>query len=195
METRETVRRLLEQTSASELGWAKSSAQARLRDVRGAAEALTAIATDPGQPRELRFKAYEALFAGGGELESTAARREAAAVYTATLAAAEGHDDWGLPEQTPSGPGAHLVALGREALPSLLPLLEDDDRPLLYEGSEEPTISELRGYRVCDLAGRYVSVILGVPFAVTEDDPARRDEDLHGIARKAYEAVTREAVE
>ena len=113
---------------------------------------------------------------------------KAAAVYAEVLAAATEHDEWGLPSQTPGGPGKHFAGLGKPAVPALVGLLRNTT-PLLLEGSEEPTMSEMRRYRVNDLAARYLSQILGEPFDVEADDPAARDKSMAELRAKATAAA------
>lgn len=175
------VEAILNDNSINQLGWDRSRANKALAKVDGAQGALEAIATDKSRDDALRYKASEALYAQGGSLSSDEDKADIARLYAQTLGSATEHDVWGLPSQSPTGPGKRIVALGKPALLELRPLL-DNGTTLLLEGSEEPTIAEMRGYRVADLAGRYASEILGVSFDVENDSPAARDADLKKIA-------------
>lgn len=169
---------LLQRHDAAELAWRGSSVHAALAARPDVAAELAEVANDRTRPSGLRMKALEAARGLGvsvTELDAAAL----AEIYTAAFAATGEHDAWGFPSSHPggSGAGARLVACGPAALPALRPLL-DDASPLVYEGSEEPTLAELRGYRKMDLAATWVAAILGEPFDVERDDPSARDADI-----------------
>jgi hypothetical protein len=145
---------------------------------------ISAAARAGCQSHAMRFKAYEALIALGESIATPADRRSAAQVYAEELAAGESHNYWGMPDAL-DRPARTLIGLGRDAaLPALAPLLTDQ-RALVYEGSEEPAISEDRGYRVADLAGAIAARLLGRPFPAADPDPARRDGALRDLAKTA----------
>jgi hypothetical protein len=155
-----------------------------LAGLAGAAAALLALGADSSQSHAMRFKAYEALIALGESIATPADRRSAAQVYAEELAAGESHNYWGMPDAL-DRPARTLIGLGRDAaLPALASLLTDQ-RALVYEGSEEPAISEDRGYRVADLAGAIAARLLGRPFPAADPDPARRDGALRDLAKTA----------
>lgn len=138
----------------------------------------------------VRFAAYEVLFAIGGTFDDPGDRRSAARAYATELANGESHNYWGLPGEQLSGALRTFAGLGKDAaLPALLPLLEDR-RALVYEGSQEPTLSEAFGYRVADLAGTVTATLLGTSFPVRERDPAKRDVALAALRDAATAAVS-----
>lgn len=174
---------ILASASAELLGWSRSKPSRALAAIEDVAPILHRIAGDSNRSDGDRYKAFEAM--GGLKLNIPDNQRKAAAeLYVAALKQALEHDEYGLPDAAPTGPGARVVALGTAAAPALATLL-GDTRPLLYEGSEEPTISEMRGYRVKDLAGRYLALILGQPFDVEEDDASKRDAELSALQKAA----------
>lgn len=93
-------------------------------------------------------------------------------------------NDWGYldPDGCFDGPAAAaLLELGADALPALLPVLEDR-RDALLEGSEIATVGKLNHLRRCDFAARYVALLLGRPAELVPDT-AQRDAAIAGLAR------------
>ncbi|MCI0564121.1 MAG: hypothetical protein MN733_37070 [Nitrososphaera sp.] len=84
------------------------------------------------------------------------------------------HNWWGMPGQYNERLGDTLVSFGEQALPCLSQLL-NNEQSLGYFGSEEPTLSAHKQYRVCDLAAFLIASILGVPYE-DADDSRERDE-------------------
>jgi len=167
-----------------------SPARRELEQTPGVREALRALGANDSQRWAVRFAAYEALFAIGGTLDDPADRRSAARTYATELANGESHNYWGLPGEQLSGALRTFAGLGKDAaIPALLPLLEDR-RALVYEGSQEPTLSEAFGYRVADLAGTVTATLLGTSFPVRERDPAKRDVALAALRNAATAAMS-----
>ena len=84
---------------------------------------------------------------------------------------------WGLLYDGGDGPlGEHLLEAGGTAVEPLRAML-DDSAPLFYEGSEDATIGNARGYRVKDAAAYFIGRLTGedVPF---HEDPAERDAQI-----------------
>ncbi len=117
------------------------------------------------EPR-LRVLAHEMLTEAG-----RAAHPEVAEAYCHALPDGFAHNWWGMPGQYLERLGRTTVAFGAAAVPCLSLLLEDA-RPLGYFGSEEPTLSRSRQYRVRDLAAYLLAAIRGVPY----EDAQRPDE-------------------
>jgi hypothetical protein len=91
-------------------------------------------------------------------------------------------NDWGYldPGGSHDGEAAQaLLEMGTDALPQLLPLLDDSQPARLY-GSEEATITKLYQYRRKDFAYHYIALILGLssPFNA---DPAQRDQEIERL--------------
>ena len=87
---------------------------------------------------------------------------------------------WGLLYDGGDGPlGEHLLQAGDAAVDPLKALL-DDTAPLLYEGSEDATIGNGRGYRVKDAAAYFIGRLTGedVPF---HEDRAERDAEIERL--------------
>jgi len=174
----DAVKTMLLETDPSELAWDGSPSHARL--VAGNARAsLEAIAHDPGEAADARFRAFEALVAFGA-----APTEDALGPYLAALGTAQGHDVYGFPGSVPRGAGARIVAHGPRAIPGLV-ALADDTTPLVYDGSEEPTLAALRSYRVKDLVGVWLGALTATPIDVEADDPAARDRDIARVVDAA----------
>lgn len=102
-----------------------------------------------------------------------------ARILCSSLAHFTNFSDWGYLEPTESYDGEAARALlytGADALPFLLPVLDDKTRVWL-EGSVEGTLSKRYQYRRCDFAYRYACLILQRPVRFSTD-PATRDSDI-----------------
>ncbi|MFO0745112.1 MAG: hypothetical protein U1F43_05455 [Myxococcota bacterium] len=182
--SRERLMNLIAKTDAAELAWSASSAQKSLAGDPDARAAALDIAHDAELGATTRMKAYEAYVGLGGSIDP-AESASAAQIYAAALTAEKnGHDAWGYPGLSPSGAGRRVVGFGPAAVDALLPLL-DSTILLVYEGSEEPTVAEMRRYRVKDLAATWLAVLLGASFDGEVDDPAQRDPAIAELARQA----------
>lgn len=172
---------LVERSELAELSWPSGRAKQTLAGLPDAQAQLKALGEDPKRAWELRFKAYEALFALGGKLSEAEERRQAALVYATAIQKLGWHNAFELPGSIRSGIASrNLLALGTDAVAALRPLLHDQ-RLLRYEGSEEPTLSRLRGYRVADLAGALLGVLLNRPFPAEAVTAKERDEAIKGL--------------
>lgn len=167
------VTELVEASTIEDLTWPRGAARARLEAATGATDALRTLCLDAARSQDTRLKACEALLTLGGTL-ADADKGAAAGVYAHAIAEGRTHTMWGLPsDMAPNQSSRHIVALGRAALPALRPLLLSD-RPLMIEGSEEPTIAKMYGYQVRDLAGALVAAILGTTYPTDNESPAVR---------------------
>jgi hypothetical protein len=104
-----------------------------------------------------------------------------AAILTAALAHARWLNDFGYLDPGGSFDDVAAQALlesGSVAMPALAQLL-GDQRPAPLRGSEAATMSKLYGYRRCDYAYRYLSLVLGEQ----PEFPAAPDERDAMIAR------------
>lgn len=88
--------------------------------------------------------------------------RRLAEAYCAGLGATA-PEWWGIPGSTDAAAAAHLIALGRAALPCLIARF-DDARPLPYHRSEAATASEELTWTVADLAAGLAAAIAGVAY-------------------------------
>lgn len=149
----------------------------------GAADALAALVDDPMVDPHARFLAAEILFVRQPGFPAPALRPALAEVYALALGHTYGEvrggwlpaNAWGLAYDLGDvgAAGSHLLALGPAALPALRPLL-DRTEVVLYEGSEEATVGNARGYRVKDLAAYFIARLAGRPLAF---HAARADRD------------------
>ena len=178
----QTIATLVEKNELSELSWPMGQARKTLEAIPDAQAQLKMLGADAARPWETRFKAYEAFFSLGGKLADEQERRQAARLYADAIANAPLHNPFELPETIKSGLASkNLLALGAEVvIPALRPLLKNP-RPLVYEGSEEPTLARLRKYRVADLAGALISALLHRPFPAAATTVKERDEALQRL--------------
>ncbi|HEX5872350.1 MAG TPA: hypothetical protein VFY65_18100, partial [Longimicrobium sp.] len=139
---------------------------------------LAALAVDAAAVVPARFLAAEILFHRAGAYPPAQDTRALADAYAAALAQGYpgGGNVWGFPGQAPDGAGAHVVALGHEAIPAFLPLL-NDPTPVPYEGSEEAMEGRRFGFRVKDVAAHLLAAIAGIDLPIPED-PAARDAEI-----------------
>jgi len=178
------IAKLVHDSTLAELTWPKGKARTQLEATSGAVDSLRGLCADTATDETDRFKACEAMYTLGGKVDDAAGQAAAAAAYAAALRDGKTHNAWGLPEDvTSSATSRHLIGLGKSALPALAPLLADD-RALLYEGSEEPTVSEMHDYRVYDLAGALIANILGDSYPVSERQAAVRKKAADALRAK-----------
>jgi hypothetical protein len=135
---------------------------------------------DEAEPR-LRVLASELLADAGERPDPSMAK-----IYAQTLPDTFAHNLWGMPGEYVERLGKRLLGFGDAAIPGLLPLL-DDKRPLGYFGSEEPTLNEKMGYRVCDLSAYFLSQLTARPYS-SAPEPAVRDEDIRRL-KHAFEST------
>ena len=181
------IQTLLSAHSLYDLTMADGRARDALAAIPGeelAAELRTVI-VDDSLAHEVRFKACEtALSLPSIDLDE-AARAAAAMVYAREMGDGATHTIWGLPGR-PSSIARHLLGLGEAAVvPALRPLLADQ-RSLTYEGSQEPTLSRARNYRVADLAGSLLATLLNKPFPADAVDPSTRDRALTELREASW---------
>jgi hypothetical protein len=133
----------------------------------GAESSLAAVAASPDVSPKLRVLAHELLIEAGHAPDPSLAE-----TYCRTLPDTFLHNAWGMPGQYTERLGKTVVAFGKAALPCLVKLF-GDQRPLGYFGSEEPTLSRARQYRVGDLAAYLATLIAGVPYRDAPDADTR----------------------
>jgi hypothetical protein len=164
----------------------RDSAIAAVWADHGGSGRLEAIARARAAPMKARFLACEVLF----EKEFTFVSAVGGSVVAEIYAQALVHNltgmanSWGLLYQhDDEGPvGIRFAMIGADAVPALVPLLDDDSRPLVYVGSEEATVGNAYGFRVKDYAAFYLGKIKRIPVAFherTED----RDREIAALAR------------
>lgn len=78
--------------------------------------------------------------------------------------------------------GKALLELGPDAIPALIPELDDRNEGQL-EGSEEATLVDVYGLRRADFAYRFIRRLRGEP-ADFDPDPAVRDERIAALKRE-----------
>jgi hypothetical protein len=98
-------------------------------------------------------------------------------LHAKAISQARIHNPWGLPGE-PLEFGETLLALGDPTEVALYPLLQNQ-MPLRYIGSEEPTLAKMYNYRVADLAAGLLAVCKGLRF-INARDPAVRDQWIKG---------------
>lgn len=142
---------------------------------------LEAVAADEQAPLKARFVACEVMFEREDTGIDVVGQARVAGIYAAGLQAnvTGMANPWGMPfEGYDYGPaGARLVGMGQLAVAALLPLLDDGRPGPVYEGSEEATVGNARGYRIKDFAAFYLSRITKTPMA-WHPDPAERDVEI-----------------
>ena len=74
---------------------------------------------------------------------------------------------WGLPPYL-SSTARRLIATGELAVDHLLKLIKNKTT-LLYEGSEEATMGDIKNYRVCDLVAFFISKIIDFPIKIDQN--------------------------
>ena len=153
----------------------------RLWGEAGAPDRLRRLMTDGAAPPAARFLAAEIVARRDPSAFPPASGRDVlAAAYADALARTVEANPWGMPGELDEPAGKHLVALGKDALPALRPLLADG-RAVTYGGSKEAMVGNDYAYRVKDLAAFFVARILGVSYQVPTD-PAARDRNIAALA-------------
>jgi hypothetical protein len=124
---------------------------------------------------KLRVLAHELLIEAGQSVHP-----ELAESYCQTLPDNFLHNWWGMPGQYLERLGHTMVTFGQAAIPCLTRLL-DNQQPLSYIGSEEPTLSRAMQYRVCDLAAYLFATIIGIPYKDAKQTEVRDEfiAELH----------------
>ncbi|MBK7070756.1 MAG: hypothetical protein IPH44_00515 [Myxococcales bacterium] len=155
----------------------------------GAAAQLAALADDPMVDPHARFLAAEILFVRQPGYPAPALRPALAEVYASALGRTYGQvrggwlpaNAWGLAYDLDDvgATGRHLLALGPAAIPALRALL-DRAEVVQYEGSEDATVGNARGYRVKDLAAYFIARLAGLPLAF-HPAPADRDRAIASL--------------
>lgn len=104
---------------------------------------------------------------------------ERAEVYAAALQHNTFFNSWGQPGNKLSETAHAFAALGDAAVTALVPLL-DDKRPAPSSGSQEATLSQMNGNRVCDYAWVLISEARHTEYGYLTS-PADRDQDIAAL--------------
>jgi hypothetical protein len=119
----------------------------------------------------------------GGTVEYPVKVMDGPEYYLYRLGNDECYNAWGIhiygeDGHLATGLAREAVALGDAMVPGLVGFL-GDTREGFIEGSEDATIADIYGWRVCDYAAIMLVEILGQdPGALTSMDPAARDERI-----------------
>jgi hypothetical protein len=140
---------------------------------------LEAVALDPAVPWESRFLAAEILFRKRDNFPRADQREVLAAAYVDALEGATIGNLWGLPGELNGPAGQHLMSLGEPVTERLATLL-DDDRAVLYIGSQDATWGNRFKFRVKDFAAFFLCSIKNLPYAL-HTEPAARDADIQAL--------------
>ena len=147
---------------------------------------LRAIVADDGAPLKARLVACEVLFKRDSPSVWQVGKGKVAQLYARALAenATGFANAWGLLyEHNDAGPlGLRFLQLGTDAIPALRPLLADERRTLVYDGSEEATVGNGYGYRVKDFAAFYLGRIVKAKLPY-QRDVAARDRAIADLER------------
>jgi hypothetical protein len=104
-----------------------------------------------------------------------------AEIYSQALQNSTFFNAWGLPGYQLTPTSQALIALGKIALPSLLPLLADK-RPAPLAGSRDATTSTIYGNRICDYAWVFLQEIRGESYSYSQD-PVERNQEIEALQR------------
>jgi hypothetical protein len=86
--------------------------------------------------------------------------------------------------ESPGRLGQVFLDLGQTSTQALIDLLEEE-RVLLYEGSQEATLGNSFSYRVKDFAAYYLSRIMQIPIVFHQQNDAR-DREILALKTKLY---------
>lgn len=106
-------------------------------------------------------------------------------IYLDAIQKGSPHNDWGLAGEYLSGASLDLVRIGKKAIPSLIPLLNDTVAAGIW-GSEEATVNAYYQNRVCDFVYYLILHILDrvEPYPET---PAERDKAIDSLKQTLRE--------
>lgn len=85
------------------------------------------------------------------------------------------HDDWGPI-------GVNFVVMGDHSVKALIPLLDNNTKQGLYEGSEEATVGNAYEYRVKDFAAFYIGKMKNIPITFYQDFE-KRDAEIERLKK------------
>jgi hypothetical protein len=150
----------------------------------GTRQRLLELIRSEQQDTQARFLAAELHFRRDPGFPEPGDRVTLARVYGAALAQdlAGIGNVWGLPGGKKGLVGEHVVRLGDAAVPVLRELL-DDDRELMFEGSEEATLADMFHVRVKDVAAWLISEIRGWAYEGAQE-PGMRDASIEALEKK-----------
>jgi len=138
--------------------------------------------------QDTTVKHYLALMAiaemDSGALESISEETRIK-IYLDALQKGSPHNDWGVAGEYLSGASLDLVRIGKKAIPSLIPLLNDTAVAGIW-GSEEATVNEHYQNRVCDFAYYLILHILDRVEPYSEK-PAERDKAIDSLKQTLRE--------
>jgi hypothetical protein len=126
----------------------------------GAPGALARLALDGNADPRARFLAAEVVLSRNPQAFDEPQRRELASLYATALRDRFllSGNEWSFPDGYLGQVGQHLVGLGPAAVAALQTLLEDE-RPVMYEGSQDAMLADLAHFRTKDLARLFIDRI------------------------------------
>jgi hypothetical protein len=141
---------------------------------------LEHLIKDVNAPMKARFLACEVLFEKHFIFVPDVGSETVAEIYAqALLNNYTGMaNSWGfLYEHNDEGPvGIRFIMIGKEAVPVLVKLLDNNDQSMLYDGSEEATLGNSYQFRIKDYAAFYISKIKRIPVQYHQDFKERDAE-------------------
>lgn len=181
MNRAELVRRLVNDEYGIVFYWPQHDfTVSKIYSEPGNPELLEQVLNDPSAPGRARFIAAEVLFARDFTFIDRTRRDDLARLYGEALVKNwAGHANvFGmLWDHDDVGPvGGRFVLLGRDALPALTALLDNNRIVDWYAGSEEATVGNGYGYRIKDFAAFYLGRILNVSVPFHQDRVQREAE-------------------
>lgn len=139
---------------------------------------LDTLLESPTIPVEAQFLACEVFFKKDILFMRRHAPEQVAEIYAHALS----HNltgmanSWGLlyEHEDEGTVGIAFLTIGKQSIPALSRLLDDERTSLHYQGSIEATVGNGYGYRVKDFAAYYIGRIMGTPLHYF---PALSDRD------------------
>lgn len=129
-----------------------------------------------GDDALLALEALRVADPAGYQAQPGAAR---AAIYVAALGKGRYFNTWGQPGMALTDTARALAALGNDAVAALAPLLADQ-RPAPSSGSQDATLAQMNGNRVCDYAWVLIHEARGTEY-VYASAPADRDREISAL--------------
>lgn len=128
------------------------------------------------------FLALEALHGADPKAYSALSAETKGKIYVRTLSKNIFYNAWGIPGHYLTDTAKHLIGLGKQILPFLLPLLQER-RAAPLSGSQDATTSQMYGNRLCDYAWVFMNEILDRRYTYPRA-PAERDPLIAALHRE-----------
>ena len=145
---------------------------------------LDDVLNDATLPNKAKFLACEVFFKKDILFMQRHPPEKVASIYAEALSSdwTGMANSWGLLyEHEDDGPtGRAFLRIGKQAIPSLVKLLNDERTHLKYQGSAEATLGNSYGYRIKDFAAYYIGRIRGNPLKYFPD-LADRDAQINSL--------------